>query len=139
MTDSVSKLKKRILELEQQIAENSERNASIVEFSPTGIYIIDDKFKFVYVNKRLSEILGYTIAELLSLDFTHVLDEDSRELVIENYKRRQRNESIPSQYEFDIIRKNGQKRRVQINATISQNAAGKVFSVGHLLDITDTW
>ena len=82
MTDSVSKLKSRILELEQQTEENSERNASIIEFSPTGIYIIDDKFKFVYVNKRLSEISGYTIAELLSLDFTHFLDEDSRELVI---------------------------------------------------------
>lgn len=139
MTDSVSKLKRRILDLEQQMEENSERNASIIEFSPTGIYIIDDKFKLVYVNKRLSEILGYTIDELLSLDFTHFLDEDSRELVIENYKRRQRNESIPSQYEFNIIRKNGQKRRVRINATISQNTDGKVFSIGHILDITDTW
>ncbi len=139
MADSILKLKKQITGLKQQLEETTERFNNITDTSLTGIYIINDSFRIVYANRRLCEISGYTNAELTNMDFTDILDDDSREQVIENYQRRQKNLPAPTQYEFNIIRKDGEKRRVQISPTVMHNSKNEVFSIGHIMDITSNW
>ena len=54
-------------EWEQALAETETKYRSLVEKSPIGVYIIQDN-KFVYVNPRFCEILGYTQQELLDAE-----------------------------------------------------------------------
>ena len=40
-------------------------------------------------------------------------------------------------YEFNIIRQNGSKRRVEISSTVVMDSAGKTITLAQLLDITE--
>ncbi|HQO76032.1 MAG TPA: HD domain-containing protein, partial [Candidatus Saccharicenans sp.] len=65
------------------------------------------------------------------------LDEESRPLVADHYLRRQRGEKVPPRYEFNIVRKDGTKRRVEISSDVIKDATGKMRTVAQLLDITE--
>jgi len=122
---------------EEALRESEERYRSLVENSHAGILIVDDAYRFVYVNDEMCRIVGYPREELIGLDFRDLLDDASRQLVTDRYVRRQRGEQIPSRYEFHIIRKDGEERRVEISATLLRDPAGNVQTVAQLLDITE--
>jgi len=98
----------------------------VVEHSHDGIFIIGNDYKFIYVNDRLCEILGYTREEIIGHDFRKFLDEESRELVSERYIKRQRGEIVSYRYEFDIVRKDGEKRHVEISSTVVKDSKGNI-------------
>jgi len=110
---------------------------SIVEHSHAGVLIIDENFRFSYVNDELCKILGYPADEILGKNFRMFLDEESRDMVAERYLRRQRGEDVPSRYEFNVVRKNGEVRRVEISVSVIRDHRGKKRTVAQLLDITE--
>jgi len=110
---------------------------SIVEHSHDGILFIDENYKIIYCNGELVQNLGYAPDEILGHDFRDFLDEESRPLVADHYLRRQRGEKIAARYEFNIVRRDGTKRRVEISSDVIKDATGKMRTVAQLLDITD--
>jgi PAS domain S-box-containing protein len=122
---------------EEALRESEERFRSVVENSHAGVMILDDAFRLTYVNPQLCKISGYSLKELIGQDFRLFLDEESRQLVADRYIRRQRGEEIPPRYEFNIIPKDGQKRRVEISSSVIKDSAGKVKTVAQILDITE--
>lgn len=122
---------------EEALRESEELFRSIVENSHAGILIVDGAYKFVYVNDELCRILGYPREEIIGQDFRKFLDEESRKLVAERYIRRQKGEKVPPRYEFNVVRKNGEKRRVEISSAIVRDKAGKVRTLAQILDITE--
>ena len=122
---------------EEKLRESEERFRSVVEYSHEGILIVDDAYHLTYGNDELCRILGYFHEEIIGQDFRKFLDEESKLLVADQYVRRQRGEKIPPQYEFNIVRKNGEKRHVAISSTVIKDLAGKVMTVAQILDITE--
>ena len=122
---------------EETLRESEERFRSIVENSHDGIMILDDAYRLIYVNDELCRMAGYSREEAIGQDFRKFLDEEGRQLVAERYLRRQRGEEIPPRYEFNIVRKDGQKRRVEISSSIIKDSAGQVKTVAQVLDITE--
>jgi PAS domain S-box-containing protein len=122
---------------EEALLESEERFRSIVENSHDGIMILDDAYRFIYGNDELCRISGYPRQELIGQDFRQFLDEESRQLVADRYIQRQRGEEVPPRYEFNIVRKDGEKRRVEINSSVIKDSAGKVKTVAQILDITE--
>ncbi len=122
---------------EEVVRESEELFRSIVEHSHDGILSIDESYRIIYCNGELVQNLGYAPDEILGRDFRDFLDEESRPLVADHYRRRQKGEKIPPRYEFNIVRKDGTKRRVEISSDVIKDAAGKMRTVAQLLDITD--
>jgi PAS domain S-box-containing protein len=122
---------------EQALRESEERFRSVVEHSHEGIFIVDDAYRFVYCNDELSRILGCPREEIIDQDFRKFLDDESKELVADRYVRRQRGEKIPARYEFNVIGKNGDKRRVEISSVVIKDSRGKTRTVAQILDITE--
>ena len=122
---------------EEALRESEERFRSIVENSHDGIMILDDAYRFIYVNGELCRMSGYSREEIIGQDFPNFLDEESKQLVVERYIRRQRGEEVPPRYEFNFVRKDGQKRRVEISSSVLRDSAGKVRTVAQILDITE--
>ncbi len=129
-------LRKEKLQSQKQIAESETRLKAILEKSTTGIYQINDKSEFEYVNDRLCEILGRTRDELIGKSFVGFLG-ISRDLVVERYKARQAGADVPTEYEIDIVRPDGEHRSVILSANLFKDASGRIKSTGHLLDITE--
>jgi PAS domain S-box-containing protein len=119
------------------LRESEERFRSIVENSQAGIMILDDAYRFVYVNGELCRISGYSPSEVIGQDFRKFLDEESQKLVAERYVRRQRGEEVPPRYEFNIITKDGQRRRVEISSAVIKDSAGEIRTIAQILDITE--
>ncbi|MFQ5507007.1 MAG: PAS domain S-box protein, partial [Planctomycetota bacterium] len=69
-------------------------------------------------------------------DFREFLPGESKEIVADRYARRQRGEEVPSQYEFDLDRKDGERRRLEIRATVIRDSSGESRTVAHILDVT---
>ena len=124
-------------EAEQTLRESEEKFRSVVENSHAGILIVNDAYQFIYVNDELCRILGYSRGEIIGQDFREFLDDESRQLVADRYVRRQRGEEVPPRYEFNVIRQDGEKRRVEISSTVIKDAAGNVRTVAQILDITE--
>lgn len=141
--EAIEKERKRIsAEQEKQRAlealrESEERFRSIVENSHDGIILVNDKYQFVYVNQEFCNLVGRSSDELIGQDFRIVLDEESKIIVADRYRRRQKGEKVPPRYEFNILRKNGELRRVEISSTVIKNSKGNLFTVAQLLDITE--
>jgi len=122
---------------EERLRESEERYRSIVEYSHDGILIVDESYRFTYVNEVLCRILGRTAKEIIGQDFRKFLDDESRELVSNRYILRQKGVETPPRYEFNVVRKNGEKRRVEISSTVIKDSANNLKTVAQLLDITE--
>jgi len=122
---------------EEGLRESEERYRSVVENSHAGIFIVDEAYRFIYVNDELCRILGYSRGDIVGEDFRRFLDDESRDLVAERYVRRQRGEEVCPRYEFSIPRKDGHKRRVEISSTVITDSEGRVRTVAQILDITE--
>jgi PAS domain S-box-containing protein len=122
---------------EETLRESEGRFRSIVENSHDGIMILDSAYRLIYANDELCRISGYSREEAVGQDFRQFLDEESKQLVAERYLRRQKGEEVPSRYEFNIVRKDGQKRRVEVSSSIIKDSAGEVKTVAQVLDITE--
>lgn len=122
---------------EMALQESEAKFRSLVENAPTGILIVTDAYQFTYVNDELCRILGHSRAELIGQDFRDFLDEESRSLVADRYVRRRRGEEVPARYEFNIVRKNGERRRTEIRSAVIGDSRGQLQTIAQLLDVTE--
>jgi len=122
---------------EATLRTSEERLRSIVENSPAGIFTVDHKHKITFVNSEMSRLLKTPMEKVVGRDFQIFLDPSSRTLVMDYYLRRQRGEKVPSRYEFEIIRRDGEKRRMEISSTTITDPSGKVQTIGQFLDVTE--
>jgi PAS domain S-box-containing protein len=123
--------------MEKLLQESEVKFRSIVENSHDGIFIVNDKYEFIYANNELCKILGYSLDEIIGQNFRKFLDNKSKEIVSEYYIRRQRGEKLPLRYKFNIVRKTGEKRHVEISVTVVEDLMGGVKTIAQILDITD--
>lgn len=89
---------------------------AIVDHSLQGLLVIQDR-KVVFANCAMERITGYSVQEIENAsasavrDFIHPQD---REKVWRSHEGRLRGETLPDQYEFRAIRKDGAVRWLQI-------------------------
>ena len=124
-------------QIEYALRENENKFRSVVEKSHIGIAIVNDISKYTYVNEEFCIMAGYSREELLGKDFSFLLSEESKELAIDRYKRRQRGEDVPSLYEFSFIQKTGNKRIGEVRSAVYSDSSGRINSLIQTIDITD--
>jgi PAS domain S-box-containing protein len=122
---------------ERKMRESEELFRSIVEHSYEGILIVDNAYHFLYVNDELCRLTGYSRNEIIGADFRNFLTDESRVLVETRYLRRQKGEDVPARYAFDLVKKNGEVRRMEISSAIVKDSHGRVRTIAQLLDVTE--
>ncbi|MHA3964534.1 MAG: PAS domain S-box protein [Candidatus Thorarchaeota archaeon SMTZ1-45] len=123
---------------EEKVLDRKEILEFLVDYySFSGIIIVGNDYKFEYVNDKMCDILGRRRSELLGHDFREFLHPDSLDLVAERYVRRQKGESVPSVYEFKVVRKDGEVVDIRMNVGTIRSRDGQIKTVAQLIDITD--
>lgn len=122
-----------------QALRASEANASaLIRYAPTAIYEIDfEERRFISVNDSMCRILGYSKEELLSMDPSSLLDEESRARFAERLKKQLAGETIEESVEYRAFRKDGTEVYGILNGSLnpSSNKPHRAFVVAH--DITE--
>ncbi|HPZ96932.1 MAG TPA: PAS domain S-box protein [Phycisphaerae bacterium] len=119
---------------EEALRESQERFRIVAENARAAFGIVQGN-RFVYANPYLAEISGYTIDEILSMDFVELIRPDQREAVADSARRRQLGEPVPTNYEVALLTKDGQIRWLDMSlGRIEYN--GRPAIVGAAYDVT---
>ena len=87
--------------------------------------------------KFFCAIVGYSREELTGKDVRSLIAPESAQLVADHYRKRRQGLEVPDRYEFMVVRKDGEKRWVEISAAVIEDSQGKKQSIAQMLDITD--
>jgi diguanylate cyclase (GGDEF)-like protein/PAS domain S-box-containing protein len=100
-----------------------------------GIFIYQENY--VYVNKALTDILGYTAEELHEMMPWNIVEEQYQEKIKNISKRRLNGEKFPQEHtDLNVVTKNGKIRTVRATTqTIKYNNG--YAGMGTITDITD--
>ena len=123
--------------LERELKESEERYRTMVESAHDMVAIIGEDYRLKYVNKKAEELTGYSREELRGMDFRDLLDKGSRRLVLDRFRKKRRGKRVPLRYELEIIRKDGDKRRVESSSSNSMDANGSMNTITYIKDITE--
>lgn len=122
---------------EQSLLESENRFRSIVEQTISGIYIIDQQLRFIYVNPRFAQIFGYeTNDEVSQLSALDVVAPESHETVLTHFKRRFGGEVRSARFDFVGMRRDGTRLTVGAHGTIG-TYSGEPVVIGTLQDVTE--
>ncbi len=109
----------------------------VVERSPAGVYVIGKGGKtFVYVNKAMADMFGYSadeiVGELGPLDLAHPED---RDFVAENVAKCMRGEVESVRFRFRGVKKSGEIIWCKVYVSVVEGKHERLIA-GTLLDIT---
>jgi PAS domain S-box-containing protein len=122
--------------MRDSIRESEAKFRTLAETAATAIFIHRGG-NFLYANKASEVIGGYSVAEYLNMNFIDLVHPDFTDLVLSRYRERMAGASdVPAQYEFKILRRNGDERWVLMTAGVSQ-FDGTPAIIGTLIDITE--
>ena len=121
---------------EEALRESEQKYKTITDSSLTGVFIHQDD-RYVYVNDRFAETLGYAPEELLGKKHYEVIHPDHREMIKQRGHKRLKGEAVPKRYEIKKLRKDGKPVWHEIIVSDPINYRGKPAIMGHEIDITD--
>lgn len=117
-----------------ELAAAEVRFRTLIEQSIVGIYAIQET-QFVYVNPKMAEILGYTVADVTSRPVFDFIAPEDRPLAQRNIKERLTG-TVPSiHYTLFMQHKNGSKIHAEVHGT-RITLDGKPTILGTLLDLS---
>jgi len=121
--------------MELSLKESEEKYRTLVERANDGILILQDGV-VQYTNPRLGLSSGYATGEIQGKRFTQFIHPTEVPNVIDRYRRRLAGEDVPAIYETILLRKDGSKLPVEINAGVI-SFRGKPADLVIVRDLTE--
>ncbi len=120
---------------EEIIQVSEERYRQIIETASEGIWIIDADNNTSFVNNKMTEMLGYSAAEMQGKPLFAFMDEEGLAIAQNNITRRQ--QGIKEQHDFKFRRKNGSDLWAMVSTNPVFDHEGKYAgALGMISDIT---
>ncbi|MFZ4520436.1 MAG: PAS domain S-box protein [Bacteroidales bacterium] len=118
------------------LRESEVLNRRIVETANEGIWAMDSNYHTTYVNRKMADMLGYTIDEVMTMNVNDFMfSEDSEE---HRLRRLDRMAGKSDFYERRFKRKDGSEIWAIVSSTAILDTEGKfIGSFGMILDITE--
>jgi|GEM_PF-1603746 len=121
--------------IKSELEMTEQKYRAIIERMQDALFMVKDG-KIVFANNAVYKLAGYSKEELIGKDFTKFIHPEDRSIVIERYRKALEGEETPEEYEFRILKKNGEIARVRLNVG-RITLEGEIYSVGTLKDVTE--
>ena len=122
--------------VEEALKESEQKYKVLTERALTGVYIHQDG-RYVYVNDRFAEMLGYTPEEVIGKYQKDLIHPDEWEEILDRSKKRLNGEPVPNRYEIKRITKDGKAVWHEIMVGDPIEYRGRPAIMGHELDVTE--
>ncbi|MGA1876251.1 MAG: PAS domain S-box protein [bacterium] len=121
---------------EEALRESEKKYRLIVENAQEGIWAIDEEAKTTFVNKRMADMLGYTVDEMLGKSLFFFMDEEAVALACHYFKRRE--QGIRERHDFEFFRKDGSRIYTSMVASpIIDDEENFSGALGMVADVTE--
>jgi len=121
---------------EKALHESEELYRRIVETAAEGIWTIDVEAKTSFVNRKLTELLGYTAEQMHGRTLFEFMDDDWRAAAETNLARRQG--GVSEEHEFKFRRKDGSELWASLATSPIHDASGRYGgALSMVRDITE--
>ncbi len=126
------------IKLEQSLRESEERYRTIIENIEEGYYEVDLAGNYRFVNEACLNIFGYSRSEILGFNIRKCTDEENSGK-INNIFKIVSSTGYPSLgCEWEVLRKNGEKRHVESSISPIRNVKGNTLGFrGVIRDVTE--
>jgi two-component system, sporulation sensor kinase E len=115
----------------EEMKASEERYRTVVETAHDGVSVVDENHRFMYVNDKTPEILGYPKEELIGADFRAVMDDESRQRFTDQSGR------DASSGVFRILRKGGEAGTIEMSSRTVKDSHGMKNTVSFIKDVTE--
>lgn len=110
----------------EKIKQSEEKDKTILENIEDGYHEVDLAGHFTFFNESFRRILDYPAGELLGMHYReYAADEENARKVFQAYKRVYRTGEPLQRFEWDVIRKDGSRRSVEVSASLIRDASGE--------------
>lgn len=100
--------------LSTELEKSETKYRSIVETAEEGICTFNEKGDFFFVNRKFSEMTGYSLQELIKHPYGDMLNENGKRIIAEKIANRRK--GINENYELKLITKYGSEIWVNVAA-----------------------
>ncbi len=122
----------------EQLRDSEERYASTVELAAVGISHVAEDGRFVHVNQKLCDMLGYSRDELLALTVRHISHPDDIAATDEGRARLRCGEVGSFKTEKRYLRKDGLAIWVRITIALKRSVSGEPqYDISIVEDISE--
>jgi PAS domain S-box-containing protein len=122
-------------ETEIKLRESEAKYRVMVENSHDGVYIYRDD-KFLFVNKVISDISGYSEKELFEMDIWNLVHPDDLNRLQKMGQDRKAGKKVPDTYQSKIVCKDGSIKFAEFSVSVI-NYEGEYAVFGSVKDITE--
>ncbi len=121
--------------IEEALKDSEEKFRTLAENAHAAFGIIQGA-RFVYANRYFAEMSGYSVEEILTMNFNDMVHPDFQPMISERAARRQRGEDLPTHYEFRMVTKSGVPKWVDLSPAAALYR-GRPAIIGTGFDITE--
>jgi len=104
--------------VEEFLKQSEERYRTIIENMEDGYHEVDIKGNFTFFNESMRKIMGYEREELLGMNNRQYADEENTCKVYQTYNRTYRTGEPVKNFEWQIIRKDGDRRDIEVSISL---------------------
>jgi PAS domain S-box-containing protein len=123
---------------EEALHESEERYKKVLETIEEGYYEVDLSGNFTFFNDSVCKLLGYTRTELMGMNDRSYTDEENAKALYRAFNSVYRTGRPFDGFEWEIIRKDGERRMVEASVYPLADSEGKITGFrGIARDITE--
>lgn len=122
--------------LEDELRQSEAKFKGAFEYSPAGMALVDEQGRYIEVNDKLCEILGYSNQEMKSLTFQEITYYIDLEVDLENKKSLDSGETNNFNSEKRFIKKNNSLVWTNISVSLVKKNKNEIYYIVQIIDIT---
>jgi PAS domain S-box-containing protein len=125
-------------QMEEYLRQSEEKYRTIIENIQDGYFEVDLAGTLTFFNESLCEIYGYPKEELLGMNNRQYTDKENAKKVFDAFNEIFKTGITGSIFEYEIIRKDGVRRQIEVSASLKKDSSGKPIGFrGTARDITE--
>ena len=123
---------------EEALRESEDKYRTILENIEEGYYEVDIKGNFTFFNDSMCRILGYPQEEMMGMNNRQFTDKENAKKLFKTFNEVYRTGESTKEFDWQIIRKDGTKRFIEVSVSLQKNSSGKPIGFqGIARDITE--
>ena len=138
MIERFEKTTESLNQTKEALHESEDKYRNILENIEEGYYEVDIKGNFTFFNESICKIFGYEKEEIVGMNNRQYADEENRRKVYKTYNRVYQTGEPVKNFDWQIIRKDGTRRDVEVSISLIRNTEGHPTGFrGIVQDATD--